>query len=147
MENQKSKNIYGSFLNSFSWSYYATFSTTFRLSSKSARRAIENFVAYFEKKHGGCQIFFASEPFDLKEGFHIHCLIKINNYYLPTDYKAKKAISSVWNLLLCGSSVKSKAHRVHLKKFNKKLGGSWYVSKYITQPNADYDLFSTLPTN
>ena len=139
MKYQKQKKFYGDFLNQLQWNYFGTFTSSFRLTSKGARRAIERFTDKFSQEYGGCQIFFACEKYKIKEGFHIHCLIKINPTFLPTDYKAKKAISNTWNIILRGNSKTSKSQSVYLKKYNKKLRGAWYVSKLVHQPNADYD--------
>lgn len=145
MIQKNSKKIYGDFFNQYDWDYYTTLTTAFPLSSKSSRRSMERFIDILNTKYEGSHhVFYTSEPFDLLHGYHLHCLIQIDKKTLTSAYLAKKAITNSWNLANGYNTSKGIPHRVHLQKYNRKLGGAWYISKYLNRPNADYDF---LPHN
>lgn len=144
MKYSKSENQYGAFLNQHKWDYYCTLSTPYTLTSKSARRAMNRLYDRLREHYGGANIFWASEPFDLKDGWHLHALIKINDTILRSDYLAKKALLKSWQIVTASTSKVSKLHCLHIRKYNNKLGGNNYVSKYINKPNSDYDFFTGL---
>jgi hypothetical protein len=86
------------------------------------------------KRSGKATFFWAAEPFDVKEGYHTHGLLKCN------DVITLKMIAEIHNYA-CGNVTCSKSdwHRIHIQRYNPKLGAGWYCSKYITKTLADYD--------
>lgn len=142
--NNESKKAWAEYLGSIRWNYFATFSTPYELTDKSARRTINRFHETIKSCNLPCIIFFATEPFDLKEGYHLHCLIKIEGDSI-SKYMQKKIIAETWNKVTGTSKIEGKGSRVHLENYIKKLGGNNYVAKYINRPNADYDLIINKP--
>ena len=105
----------------------------------SARRAMEGMYKEISKA-GASTIFFAVEPFDLKEGYHIHALLQV-----PETYQYKH-ILQVWQHV-SGNKRKVKVegeastwNRVDLQTYNPKLGARHYVGKYIMKQGCDYDI-------
>jgi hypothetical protein len=133
---------YGLWLSNFQWDYYATLTTKYKLTLPAARRAVEGLHKELLKA-GYSLIFFAIEPYDLKEGYHIHALMKV-----PKGYKYPH-ILQIWQHV-SGNKRKVKEgndgsgvstwNRIQLQTYNPKLGGSHYVGKYIMKERADYDL-------
>jgi len=132
------RNSYAEWLSEFEWSYYATLTTRYRLTMKSARKAVEGLHKQLSKA-GNAVIFFAIEPYDVKEGYHIHALI-----LCPNGLKYQHVISS-WQHV-SGNKRKPKEgehestwNRVELQRYNPKLGARHYVGKYIMKDQSDYD--------
>lgn len=105
----------------------------------SARRAMEGMYKEIAKG-GAAAIFFAVEPFDLKEGYHVHALIQA-----PKGYQYKHVLQ-VWQHV-SGNKRKSKNegeastwNRVDLQTYKPKLGARHYVGKYIMKEGCDYDI-------
>lgn len=141
MKNKIFKKNYGDFLNQYDWNFFCTLTTSYSLSLKSSRRAVERFVNILNTNYSSNNhIFFASEPFDLIDGNHIHCLIQLERNKFTSVYKAQKAIKESWQSAT-GRNETISRHLTQVKKFNRKLGGSWYMSKYLQHKNADYDFF------
>jgi hypothetical protein len=130
---------YGDYLDRFNWNFFQTLSTPYALSKEAARRAIERYKNIIENSIGKTIIFFASEPFDLKEGFHLHCLLKIDNINL-SSYLLKKKLIEKWQIVTGTSNIKGESARIHFKNYIKGKGAHYYVGKYIHRRNADYDL-------
>ncbi len=141
MKTIKSKNEMAEFLNKFNWDYFCTFSTSYTLTSKSARRAVERFYDYFNQNYGGCNIMWATEPFDLKEGCHLHALIKTDPSMLHSIKNSKEALTKAWRKVTGGSDNINKRNQIHFRKYNPKLGANKYLIKYSDRSNADYDFF------
>lgn len=133
--------IYGEWLGSFQWTYYATLTTKYRLSMPAARKAAEG-MAKELGKGGSYRFFFAIEPFDLRNGFHIHALIDA-----PTGYQYKHLIQ-IWQHV-SGNKRKKKEgetestwNRIDLQTYDPKLGAKHYVGKYIMKQRTDYDMLT-----
>lgn len=133
------QNAYAEWLGTFEWDYWTTLTTRYKLTMPSARRAVEGLHKEL-KKAGECSIFFAVEPFDLKEGYHIHALLKV-----PKGYKYQHIVQ-VWQHV-SGNKRKPKEtdsestwNRVKLETYDKKRGAKGYVGKYINKDRSDYDL-------
>lgn len=93
----------------------------------------------FLSKAGNTQIFFAVEPFDIKEGYHLHALMK-----LPTNLSYRNIVE-VWQHV-SGNKKKRKGkewNAIKLEKYNPKLGAGHYLSKYITKELSDYDMIGS----
>jgi hypothetical protein len=138
VETIKNNKAYSQFLNSMDWNYYGTFSTPYKLTQKAARRAIERFCEFMKQYCDKTLIFFASEPFDVKDGMHIHCLIKLTNLRISENFM-KKEIEKLWIRSTGSSTIKGKSSRIYLEEYIKDLGAHEYLTKYINRKNADYD--------
>lgn len=162
---------FGTWLKTFDWSHWATLTTNYELTLKSARRIAVGLHKEFSRA-GDSKIFFAAEPYDLKEGYHLHCLIKIpdilntrnivetyqhvsGNRQLKRTPKANKELEKVFDsnnkqisqgLDSGGFQVfqgKNMWNRIQLEKYNPKLGAGHYLAKYITKDLSDYDFFTS----
>jgi len=134
-ELKKELQPYGEWLSAYQdWTHFVTLTTRYELTLRSARRLAER---YFKElaRAGDCRMFFACEPFDLKEGFHLHALMKVsdmlNTKNLAIAYQGvsnnKKLTKKNWN-------------RISLERYDKTRGAGYYVGKYITKQLSDYDM-------
>lgn len=108
-------------LNSKDWTYWCTFTTRYELSLPSARRMatrIGNYCIDTEEQY----MFWAAEEFDVRDGMHIHALVKT-----PAD----KRRFWQWAYKTYG--------RAQIQDYDKRIGAGGYVSKYIHKRMTDYD--------
>ena len=135
----QSQTALGNWLNTFDWTHWATLTTKYQLTLKSGRRIATGFHRELSRA-GDTKIFWAAEPFDLKEGYHLHALIKIPNILnFNNIIQTYQHVSGNKNL-----EKGDKWNRIQLENYNPKLGASHYISKYITKKLCDYDvLFSS----
>ena len=145
----KSKtNPYGEWLGQYEWDYFCTFTTRYPLTLKSARRLMYRFFdmrASADKNSPRLieRMFWAAEPFDTREGYHTHGLMRIRNDLAVTV--PFKMITEMYQVAAGNADLeKSKWHRIQLRKYNKKLGATYYCGKYITKELSDYDMYSLL---
>ena len=134
----KAQQELGDWLSSFDWDFWATLTTRKELTLPSARRAVMGFNKFLERA-GYTRIFFAIEQFDLKEGYHLHALLK-----LP-DVLSYRNIIETWQHVT-GNKKKHKGKKwnaINLQKYNPKLGASHYLAKYITKELSDYDFIGS----
>ena len=151
-------NAYANYLGTLDWDYFATFTTGYELTLKSARRAMERFHYKIDRDHNGSTLFWVAEPFECKDGFHTHALLKLNDRDL-VDEKRRIVFSQVADGTVCSYDIKetgfdvvkntwqyvTKANeqnynRIELKRYNAKLGAKHYVGKYILKSRCDYDI-------
>lgn len=117
---QDVKTVWGDWLNSWSWSYWTTFTTQYDLSLPSARRMSEK-IGKYALDGDDTYMFWAAEEFDVKDGQHIHALLKTN---LTWDQVRRFGL---------------KRGRCYIETYDPKLGAGHYVSKYISKRMTDYD--------
>lgn len=161
---------YGTWLQSFDWSHWATLTTSYELTLKSARRIATGLYKELSRA-GDTKIFWAAEPFDLKEGYHLHALIKIPDvltykniiqtyqhvsgnktmYQTPSELKNCEKFYSSNNEsiksyhLLNGEVVSTQKrgwNRIQLENYDPSKGASHYIGKYITKQLSDYDILT-----
>jgi hypothetical protein len=131
-----SKN-YGEWLGQYDWSYFCTFTTRYALTLPSARRLMYRFYDMDDLKRSGPATFFwAAEPFDCREGYHTHALLKVSAVmtfkFLTDCYQVAAGNKDL---------LKTEWHRVNFRSYNSKLGAAHYCGKYITKNLADYDFW------
>jgi hypothetical protein len=122
--------VFGGFLDKTEWCYWCTFTTKWELTLPSARRMAEKIYIKFCSRVGQGDLFqcdnpamfWAAEPFDLRNGFHIHALIR-------TGAEPKQIYT--W--------AKQKYGRAQVLKYEKGKGAHTYCGKYITKRLSDYD--------
>ena len=126
---------YGDWLNTMEWDCYCTFTTRYSMSMEAARKSIERLNDFLTKQYGSKPtIFWVAEPFDIKYGYHLHALIKMQGK--PTSnlaYYIKKA----WQIVSKGRYGKEYNFTV-IKPYVATLGGNYYVAKYLHRYNAEY---------
>ena len=129
-----------------------TGSTRHELTMKSARRLSEN---WFNKiSYSGDVIFWVAEPFELKDGHHIHALLKtqchfsdmVDLWQWATGNKAN-AVSETGKISWQKKAEMSESgivsggwNAVRLENYKKEIGAGKYVMKYILKKRCDYDL-------
>lgn len=115
----------------FNWKYYATGTTVYKLTLTSARKIMQQLHDILKEKGKiEAKIFFMSEPFDLKYGYHVHFLIDCDKSI------SKEMIDSIWQIVTNRTKIKN---RLDIQKYIYGKGGAAYCSKYIGRFNADYD--------
>lgn len=142
------KQAYIKWLEEQHWSFFGTFTTSYELTIKSGRRAMER---YFEKllflANGDCRIFFVTEPFELKDGMHLHCLIHLPEHFHEKEHYSK--LIDAWQMVTGKGRyvkdkydqwVKPKQHRVDLQRYDPERKAGGYCAKYILKNNCDYDI-------
>lgn len=122
---------YSNWLTPLPWTHWATCTTGYEMTLKSARRAMERYHKYLSKA-GSCTMFWAAEPYDCKDGYHTHALIA-----LPPSLNYKNAID-LWQTASGGKNLQ-KWQRIQLETYNPKLGAGHYISKYVTKGFSDFD--------
>jgi len=150
------KKEYVSWLNSFKWTHFVTLTTPYELTLKSSRRLAERFHAKL-KEHGYDPLFFwVAEKYEVKDGYHIHGLLKLNKkielheYVFITEiYQVITGTLKLKELLNAekdktGKKIYKKWSRIDLQKYKKELHGTAYCSKYVLKENnsrnAEYDI-------
>lgn len=124
----------GDWLTSREWSHYATFTTGYELTVSSARRAMHRIHDSLDRL-APCEMFWAAEPFDVKEGYHTHALLKVH------ESMPYKAIVDLWQKVSKGG--KGKWNRIDLQEYDSNRGAGYYLGKYITKGLSDYDYLSS----
>lgn len=122
---------FANWLSSYNFKTFGTFTTSRPLSLPASRRLAVSFARHIRAGSDSC-MFWAAEPFDTREGFHFHALIKseLSNLQL-WDYWTKER-----NL------GRSQFVDIQRKK-DSENSIEWYVSKYITKNLADFDIYAT----
>lgn len=124
---------YADWLSSIPWTHYATFTTGYEMTLRSARRLME---AYHDniRKAGKSPMFWGAEKFEVKDGYHTHALLKV-----PPAWNYGHLIK-IWQKV-SGGTKKGEWNRLDLQDYDPKLGAGHYVSKYCTKQCADFDFF------
>lgn len=73
---EEAAQAYVSWLDRFSWDFFATFTTGHTLTLRSARRAMEGFYNEIEPYFPDARMFWVAEPHEVKDGYHTHALLK-----------------------------------------------------------------------
>lgn len=118
IETQKVITGYSDYLAAEDWDFFATCTTRYPITLKSTRRLADK-LAKVSKAHN---MFWAAEPFQVRDGFHFHALIK-------TDVEQQK----LWKYW-------SKYYgRAQFSKYEPMIGAEGYCAKYINKYLSDYD--------
>jgi hypothetical protein len=127
---------YGVFINSFPWDYFCTFTTRYPLSMNAARKAMARLHSSLKSNYGCCQLFWTAEPFDSNYGYHIHALIKFSELQ---SRNMEPLIKKSWQVVSKGRGQKE-YNNTTIKPYDSTMGGNYYVAKYLSRDNADYDI-------
>jgi hypothetical protein len=146
----KEQQIYVDWLNSLEWSFWTTLTTKYDLNMKTGRRSAERFFGILSRLSDGCcKMFFVVEPFELRDGMHIHALIHLpDQFHEPMYYQkvidAWQITSGTYNRVKDENDlwVEQKKSRIDCKRYDEKIGAGGYCSKYITKSRCDYDMLT-----
>lgn len=144
--NGKILDEYGNFLQKQEWDFFATYTTRQALTLPAARRMMEKYAIHigcggnttfvnrqipgkeFDEPAqvpgtGRAKLFWAAEPFKLRNSYHLHALVKC-------DMNAKQ-VDAYWQ---------KKFGFARIKDYDGSKPGAHYVAKYMTKELSDYDL-------
>ena len=132
----------------FEWSFFATLTTRYEMTEKSARRAAERFFNSLKKiSDNECKMFYVTEKFELKDGTHLHALIDLPERF--HEFIQYKTIVQAWQLAAGTFHLKKndlgffedqEPSRIDLQRYDKIKGAKGYCAKYIFKKNCDYDI-------
>lgn len=126
---------YVDWIETLAWDFWCTGTTSYALSTAGARRLISRFQSVTARTLGtnaDVEIFWVAEPFDLKEGHHLHWLMRVT-----PDVLRYQDYYQIWQAV---SSKRMGWHRIQMEKFRPKIGAGGYCSKYIMKAHSDYDI-------
>ena len=122
---------WGRFLDQYSWDYYCTFTTSYKLSMKAARFKMETLYRFLTADSSNPRIFWAAETFSSKAGCHVHALIHTTT--------TTEMIKAQWKKI--APPLGYKEHNLmQILPYEKNRGGNFYAAKMITKADADFDL-------
>lgn len=133
------KNGLANWLNNQEWNLWTTLSTGYELTLPGTRRAMIRFHDKVSKTNP-CQVFWAAEKFDVKDGFHLHTLWKFQNEIHNRETYCQ--FVNDWRTIC-----KTNSANVYSKTYKMEMGAHKYISKYITKQITDYDYFDTNSMN
>lgn len=118
------------FIDTQSWDYYCTFTTSYEQTMKSARRSM---VRFHERANqtAPTTMFFACEPYDVKDGYHVHALVKSDLGW--------KSMFECYQVTSGGKKLKQN-QRAQISKYEVGMGGALYCAKYISKKLSDWDI-------
>ena len=138
-ERREELQSYINYLNRIEWNYWCTGTTPYQLTIRSSRRLIS---AYMDKLSTDISylIFWCAEPFDVKDGYHLHFLLKVE----PDTIRYKEYYQK-WQVVTAMKKYKGTAKwaRITMERYNPEIGAGGYVTKYITKQGADYDILES----
>lgn len=131
---------YGNFLDSIHWDFFATLTTKYDLSVESGRRLLVRFHNNLYKNHPDLQTFFTLEPYDAKDGRHVHVLINFGRLLNEQQIAmAKRTIKKEWERV--AGRGKTESNFTVVRDFIPQGGAHIYVAKYLYKEGAEYDFF------
>ena len=133
------KNGLADWLGNQNWNLWTTLSTGYELTLPATRRAM---IRFHEKvsQTNSCKVFWASEKFDVKDGFHLHTLWNFQNKI--HDRETYGQFVKDWKTCCNTNSA-----NVYSQTYKPNMGAHKYIAKYITKKITDYDFFDTNSMN
>jgi len=150
---RKIQNPYLPWLAAQPWTFFCTGTTRYQLTQKSARRLAERFYKAVMNQGESVNMFWASEPFDVKEGHHIHFLMYIKSF-VP-DNALFDTLVNLWQwttgnktlFIYAGTNriewQKHTWNAINLRSYDNKRGAAGYTAKYMNKTRADYDYINS----
>lgn len=134
------KTLWSEWLEEIDWTYFATFTTPYELTLNSARRFMEIYYEVINKTPGENIIFWVGEKFKLKDGCHVHALIKTTPFWSESD---------LWNLWQKKSRLEYQIsegtyNRCDIRKRDPKKAAGSYLCKYMTKSMSKEDNYGIL---
>lgn len=117
------------------WDTWTTLTTQYELTLPGARRAVVRFQELTDKI-APSTVFWVSEKFDCKDGFHLHSLWNFDGAISnKTNYELFK---EAWK-----TAVNNEKAFCYSERYERGHGAHTYLSKYITKGITDYDYFDS----
>ena len=128
-------NEWGNFLNTIPWTYYCTLTTPDSMTVNSARRKIEKLHTVLCNKFNlENEMFWVAEPFDTKESYHLHALVK---FQIGMSKESKTSLNKAWQSV-CGKKDTKKYNWTVIMPYNPTEGANFYVAEYFQRSDVDY---------
>lgn len=137
---------------------FTTFTTQKPIALPATRRLAERFRNRFHAGNnhlnpngdkcdcpGVIDFFWCAEPFDTREGFHFHGLIKEGIYYSEEDYRRYWEEKKFYKDLTGRIHVSMNYGRFDYQLISRNKNIEYYVTKYITKKLSDYDYYFRKP--
>ena len=149
---RKINNPYLPWLKAQPWSFFCAGTTRYELTLKSARRLAERFYKAILNQAPSVNMFWAAEPFDVKEGHHIHFLVYFDKSPTPGLFKT---LIDLWQwctgnkalFIYAGTNKieweKDSWNAINLRDYDSKRGAAGYTAKYMNKTRADYDYINS----
>lgn len=139
---EETKEAMAGFLDKVSFDYFCTFTTRKPVSMFATRRIAEKVCEHVDAGNSS-SVFWAAEEFDVRDGFHFHALMKMDDQ----PRQILTANGSYSNYQPYG---KMELFDWYFRKYgrcdiidnrdpSRQLAASYYVSKYVTKRITDYD--------
>ena len=149
-------NSWAAFLDQRDWQLFSTFTTSRELTLKGARRSISKLHVLLKEQNYPAEIFWCSEPYDVKEGQHIHALIRFADLDQSDDNR-RHLLAAVDGWRQVVSDKKARVYSERYKKYETKQrpdgsteitgGANFYLGKYLQKYNSDQDIFMPFSEN
>jgi len=133
-----------SFLHEKKFDLFSTFTTSKPISLPTTRRLAERFAKRFHAPNE-MEFFWCAEPFDTREGYHFHGLIKNHMNYTQDDYFRYWTKGEPYTNFEGKDCIRGKYGRSHFFKINRSKSAEFYLTKYITKRLSDYDFIFKPP--
>ena len=129
------------FLDQREWQLWTTLTTGHELTLPGARRSINKLSEALKQHKYPAQIFWVAEPFDTKEGFHIHALLSFAELDKSDDNsEAYKTLVNKWRDITADQTARIFSERYKDKDHGG--GANSYVGKYMMKNKCDYDFIA-----
>lgn len=135
------KEALAGFLDKVSFDYFCTFTTRKPVSLYATRRIAEKVCERVEAPQKS-SVFWAAEEFDVRDGFHFHALMKMDQPRPVITVDGTSRIFQPFNKMELFDWYFQKYGRCQIidnREPDRQLAASHYISKYITKRITDYD--------
>lgn len=133
------------------WTYFATMTTPYEMTLKSARRLAENTHRSWSRMTGRqCRLLWVAERNELRDGHHIHGLVWVPDnfrdphlhYALCEAYQVCTGAKAQTIDKRTGKVKYDKWSRIDLQAYDKKRNAGGYLTKYMTKASSllDWDI-------
>jgi hypothetical protein len=134
------------------WTFFATLTTHYPMTLKSARRLAERTHTSWSKMTAGdCRMLWVAERNELRDGHHLHALVAVPDAFraphlhhaLCEAYQAMAGTGTVERIdKATGKAKYTQWSRIDLQRYDKRRNASGYLTKYMTKANEllDWDL-------
>ena len=152
LDTRRINNPYLPWLKAQPWSFFCTGTTRYELTLKSARRLAERFYKAIMNQGEYVTMFWAAEPFDVKEGHHIHFLVYFMRFPGPGLFRT---LVDLWQWTTGNKALfihagtnkiewdKVSWNAINLRSYDRKRGAAGYTAKYMNKTRADYDYINS----
>lgn len=135
------KQLWSEYIETIPWNYFATFTTPYEMSLKSARRIMERYHKKMNIEGRDDWMFWVAEKFKLKDGYHLHALIKTEPPW------CKETLWLLWQdvSVYIGQPTNKNGkviNRADVRDRDFKRSAGSYLCKYLTKNVSDFDILT-----